>query len=161
MLKSNLNPKSIKAVSVGSPVSFLSSDIFNNLPITSSSATLIRLAKEKFAELSSNDEYLYDLDKNTKDEVCAINQLLKKYNNHKLESLFYDELYEESDFVFFALDYVDEVAELEALLDSKNETLLLKTLTILKNKGLLSTSHKDLVLDKITCQNIKNVVKVL
>lgn len=136
-------------------------DIFDNLPLTTSSALLFRLAKDKFAELVSNDEYLFDCDKNTKDEIIAINNLLKQYNNHKLESLYYDELYEESDFVFFAVDYVDEIAELETLLDSSNQTLILKVLTILKEKNQLKTSHKDLAIKNITCLDIKNVIDVL
>lgn len=136
-------------------------DIFDKIPLTTTSAVLLRLAKDKFEELISNDEYLYDSDKNTKDEVKDINNLLKKYDNHKLESLFYDELYDESDFVFFALDYVDEVAELEALLDSGNETLLLKILTILKDKNSLSIAHKQKALEGISCLDIKKVVEVL
>ena len=55
-----------------------------------------RLAKEKFEELTSNEEYLFDCDKNTKDEVVAIKKLLDKFNNNKLDSLLYEELYEES-----------------------------------------------------------------
>ena len=42
--------------------------------------------------------------KNTKDDINAINKLLQKLNPKRLESFLYDELYEESDFVFFALD---------------------------------------------------------
>lgn len=136
-------------------------EIFENMPLTSSSAVLLRLAKDKFEELTSNDEYLFDADKNTKDEVKAIQELLKKFNNHKLESLFYDELYEESDFVFFALDFVEEIEELETLLDSKNETLILKILTLLKEKTALKSEHKQLVIDRITCPNIKNIIEVL
>lgn len=136
-------------------------DIFANLPLTSSSAVLLRLAKEKFEELVSNDEYLFDSDKNTKDEVKGVNNLLKEYNNHKLESLFYDELYEESDFVFFALDFTNEVEELEALLDSKNETLLLKVLTMLKDRAVLKSEHKEKALENIRSSDIKNIVEVL
>lgn len=136
-------------------------DIFANLPLTSSSAVLIRLAKDKFEELVSNDEYLFDCDKNTKDEVKDINNLLKGFNNHKLESLFYDELYEESDFVFFALDFVDETCELEALLDSNDETLLLKVLILLKDKSALKMEHKQKVLNKIHCSNIIDIINVL
>ena len=55
----------------------------NNL--SSSSAVLLRLAQEKFAELTSNDEYLYDCDKNTKDEVFAINQLLVGIDSYFLQ----------------------------------------------------------------------------
>lgn len=136
-------------------------NIFESLPLTSTSAVLFRQAKDKFEELLSNEEYLYDADKNTKDEIYNIKNLLKNINNHKLESLFYDELYEESDFVFFALDYVDEKAELEALLDSKNQTLLLKVLTTLKEKGLLSNEHKNIALENITNIEIKKIIEVL
>jgi len=136
-------------------------DIFSNIELTSSSAVLLRLAKDKFAELCSNDEYLFDADKNTKDEVKEVNDLLKRYNSDKLESLLYDELYEESDFVFFALDFTNESEELEALLDSKNETLLLKVLTLLKDKGKLRQDHKNSVLGMIQSSDIKNIIKVL
>ena len=136
-------------------------DIFANMPVTSSSAVLLRLAKDKFEELTSNDEYLFDSDKNTKDEVKEINQLLKGFNKNKLESLFYDELYEGSDFVFFAVDFVDEIAELEALLDSQNETLVLKVLTLLKEKSALKTEHKQSVIDRIQCLDIKSVIQAL
>lgn len=136
-------------------------DIFERISLTSSSAVLLRLAKDKFEELTSNDEYLFDSDKNTKDEVKAIYELLKKYNNNKLESLLYDELYEGSDFVFFALDFVNEIEELETLLDSENNTLILKVLTLLKDKSALKSEHKQSVLEKITCPDIKRVVEVL
>ena len=136
-------------------------EVFETIPLTSSSSVLLRLAKDKFAELVSNDEYLFDSDKNTKDEIKAIHCLLEKFNNNKLESLLYDELYEESDFVLYALDYVDEVAELEMLLDSKNQTLLLKVLTQLKKQKTLKSEHKELALSNVTCPDIRNVIDVL
>jgi len=129
--------------------------------LTSSIAITLRLAKDKFEELCSNDEYLFDCDKNTKEEVKAIYELLKKLNNRKLESLFYDELYEGSDFVFFALDYVDEIQELEALLDSENQTLVLKVLTILKDKNALNNEHKELALKVVTSSDLRNIIEVL
>ena len=129
--------------------------------LTSSIAVALRLAKDKFEELCSNDEYLFDCDKNTKDDVVAINQLLKKVNVGKLESFFYDELFDGSDFVFFALDYVNEVEELETLLDSENQTLVLKVLTLLKEKGVLRQAHKDSALEVVSCQDIRNIIEVL
>ena len=136
-------------------------NILENIELTSSSAVLLSMAKEKFAEMVSNDEYLFDSDKNTKDEIQAINKLLQKYNKNKLTSLLYDELYDESDFVFYALDYVNEVQELETLLDSKNQTLVLKVLTQLKDKGLLKQEQKDIALANITSLEIKEIVNVL
>mgnify|MGYP000301303491 FL=1 len=131
----------------------------NNL--SSSSAVLLRLAQEKFAELTSNDEYLYDCDKNTKDEVFAINQLLVGIDSYKLKILLYDELYDESDFVFFAVDFVDEQEELEVLLDSLNPTLILKVLSILKEKGKLTSEHKTSALNTINADEIKQYIDAL
>lgn len=131
----------------------------NNL--SSSSAVLLRLAQEKFAELTSNDEYLYDCDKNTKDEVFAINQLLVGIDSYKLKNLLYDELYDESEFVFFAVDFVDEAEELEALLDTKNPTLILKVLLKLKDKQMLTQSHKDIASKKIGENELKQYIEAL
>ena len=136
-------------------------NILENIELTSSTAVLLSMAKDKFAEMVSNDEYLFDSDKNTKDEVQAINKLLQKYNKNKLTSLLYDELYDESDFVFYALDYVNEEQELETLLDSKNQTLILKVLTQLKDKGMLKQEQKDIALANITSDELKEIVKVL
>lgn len=131
----------------------------NNL--SSSSAVLLRLAQEKFAELTSNDEYLYDCDKNTKDEVFAINQLLVGIDSYKLKNLLYDELYDESEFVFFAVDFVDEAEELEALLDTKNPTLILKVLLKLKDKQMLTQSNKDIASKNIGENELKQYIEAL
>ena len=131
----------------------------NNL--SSSSAVLLRLAQEKFAELTSNDEYLYDCDMNTKDEVFAINQLLVGIDSYKLKNLLYDELYDESEFVFFAVDFVDEAEELEALLDTKNPTLILKVLLKLKDKQMLTQSHKDIASKNIGENELKQYIEAL
>lgn len=129
--------------------------------LTSTSAILLRLAKDKFAELTSNEEYLFDSDKNTKDEVLAINNLLNGVNKQKLDSLLYEELYDGSDFVLFAVDFVDEIEELETLLDSTNPTLILKVLTLLKEKEALTDSHKELALNNVVNDGIREVIKVL
>ena len=136
-------------------------EIIMKSPITSTSAVLLRLAKEKFQELSSNEEYIFDCDRNTKNEIKEINGLLSSLNTNKLDSLLYDELFEGSDFVFFALDYVNEIEELEALLDSQNPTLVLKVLTILKEKGSLTESAKEEALKHIQAPGIREIIEVL
>ena len=139
-------------------------EIFEKLyheDLTSSSALLLRMAKEKFNSLTENEEYLFDCDKNTKEYINTINAFFFFFNDNKLNSLLYDELYEDSDFVFFAVDYVNDVEELETLLDSSNQTLLLKVLTRLKEKQVLSASHKELALNHITSDNIRQIVEVL
>ena len=139
-------------------------EIFEDLyhkNLTSSSALLLRMAKEKFSTFEENEEYLFDCDKNTKDEVAEINKFFKGVNINKLNSLLYDELYEDSDFVFFAVDYINDTEELETLLDSKNQTLILKVLTTLKDKQLLTQKHKDIALNYIASTNIKQIIDVL
>lgn len=139
-------------------------EIFENLyyeSLTSSSALLLRMAKEKFASLEENEEYLFDCDKNTKDEVSNINKFFKGVNVNKLNSLLYDELYDESDFVFFAVDYINDIEELETLLDSSNQTLLLKVLSTLKEKQELKAEHKQQALKHITSESIRQIAEVL
>ena len=139
-------------------------ELFEDLYInrlTSSSALLLRMAKEKFSALSENDEYLYDCDKNTKDEIFAIKRLLEGVNTNKLNSLIYEELFDESDFVLFAIDYTDSIEELETLLDSKNPTLILKVLTRLKDKQALKASHKETALNAVTNDEIRKIIEVL
>ena len=139
-------------------------EILNNLyhnNLTSASALLLRMAKDKFESLVENEEYLYDCDKNTKDEVRRINVLLQNINVNKLNSFIYEELYEESYFVFFALDYVNEVEELVTLLDSSNQTLLLKVLSLLKEKAVLNDNHKQTAMQHITSDSIRQIVEAL
>ena len=139
-------------------------EIFENLynsSLTSSSALLLRMAKEKFEAFEENEEYLFDSDKNTKDEIAEINRFFKGVNVNKLNSLLYDELYEDSDFVFFAVDYINDIEELETLLDSSNQTLLLKVLSTLKEKQALTAEHKEQALGHITSEDIKQIVEVL
>ena len=139
-------------------------ELFENMycnKLTSASALLLRIAKEKFASLSENEEYIFDCDKNTKEEIHALNRLLSGINNNKLDSFLYEELYDESDFVFFAVDFVNDIEELETLLDSNNQTLVLKVLTLLKEKQALNQSHKELALKNITNDEIKKIVEVL
>lgn len=138
--------------------------IFENLylnHLTSASAVLLKLAQEKFAELAGNEEYLFDCDKNTKEEIQAINQLLVGIDSYKLKNLLYDELYDESDFVFFAVDYVNEPEELETLLDSTNPTLVLKVLSRLKEREQLTQAHKDLALNNIEKDDLKRFIEAL
>ena len=111
--------------------------------------------------MEENEEYLFDSDKNTKDEIAGINKFFKGVNVNKLNSLLYDELYEESDFVFFAADYINDIEELETLLDSSNQTLLLKVLTTLKEKQALRPAHKELALKHITSANIRQIVELM
>jgi len=75
--------------------------------------------------------------------------------------MLYDELYDESDFVMFALDFVDEPEELETLLDAANPTVILKVLSILKSKGTLCEKHKEIALKNCSYEDCKSFIEAL
>ena len=125
------------------------------------SAVALISAKEKFNLLAENDEYLFDEDKNTKNEIKDINILLKTINVSKYNSFIYEELFEESDFIFFAIELIKDEEALISILDGKNQTVILKALIALKSINKLNENHKKLALEHISDENIKNVAKAL
>lgn len=124
-------------------------------------AVALLMAKEKFETFVENEEYLFDEDKNTKNEVNDINILLKNIDTRKYESFVFEELYEESAFVFFAMDLIKDKDSLAELLEGQNQTVILKAMSILKNLGHLSSDYKSIGLNNISDENIKQVALAL
>ena len=124
-------------------------------------ATALILAKDKFDLFTSNDEYIFDEDKNIKTEINDVNILLKKMDIDKYVSFLYEELYEESDFIFFAMELIRDEQSLASLLAGKNQTVILKAMTTLKGMGKLSDEYKQLGISNITDINIKSVATAL
>ena len=124
-------------------------------------AVALLMAKEKFETFVENEEYLFDEDKNTKNEVNDINILLKNIDTRKYESFVFEELYEESAFVFFAMDLIKDKDSLAELLGGQNQTVILKAMSILKNLGHLSSDYKSIGLNNISDENIKQVALAL
>lgn len=124
-------------------------------------AVALSLAKEKFSTFVENEEYLFDEDKNTKNEVNDINILLKKVDNNKYLSSLYEEMYEESDFINFAIDFVKDTDVIASLLSGQNQTIILKAMTVLKSSGQLTEQLKQLGLNNITDKNIKSVAEAM
>lgn len=133
-------------------------------------ATVLLNAKLKFDQLTENEEYIFDEDKDTKQEVFEIKNLL----NHEPEAfwakqkeLFTSELNEKSDFVFSALELVQDLNltqsfdKLKALSGSDNQTIILKTIEVIKNLGKLSEINKNEALTKISDENIKAIIQSL
>lgn len=125
-------------------------------------------AKQKFEQLTENEEYIFDESKDTKEEIYAIKNMLNSKNNDfwtACKNHFLQELDSQSDFVFFALELVQELNIVEAfdklkeLLNSDNQTLILKTLEVIKTLGKLSEINKDSVLAKVSDENIKAIIK--
>ena len=124
-------------------------------------AVALMLAKEKFNLFVENEEYLFDEDKNTKNEVNDINILLNSIDMNKYNSFLFEELYEDSDFIYFALDLTKDIDSLVSLLDGKNQTVILKSMSVLKALGQLTPEYKQVGLDNITDNNIKSVAVAL
>ncbi len=127
----------------------------------SKGAIVILNAKEKFDVLTENDEYLFDEDKDTKNEVQDIKKLLKSVNKKDLEKYVNEELNENSPFVYTALEFATDIFAVKELLKSSNQTLILKTAEVLKSLGALDETAKTVALLKVSDINIKAIIRSL
>ena len=130
--------------------------LLNNLG--SKEAVVLLNAKNKFDVLTENDEYLYDEDKNTKNEIFDIKKLLSNIDVKNLENLASEELNENSLFVLSALDFVKSEQKIVELTKSLNQTIVLKALSALKLIGKFDLIDKDEILKHITDENIKAII---
>ena len=120
-------------------------------------AVLLYNIKNKFDIITDNDEYIFDLDKNTKNEIFEIKNILAKNltriyeNTHKLKEFLKEENpYLETAFEIIKSEKIkDFVEDICKLTKSKNETLVCEALSLLKELGELSKIDKTKI-------NIKN-----
>lgn len=139
-------------------------DVFEgiiNAPQDGKSAAVLLNACEKFNTLTENDEYLFDEDKNTKNEINDIKKLLAGINKKTLTNLLTGELNENSPFIYTALDFAQDVLAIRELLKSSNQTIILKTAEILKKLNNLDESTKTVALLKVSDENIKSIIRSL
>ena len=127
----------------------------------SKSAIVLLNAKEKFETLTENDEYLFDEDKNTKNEIFDIKKLLNNVRKKDLEIYINEELREDSPFVYTALDFATDTLAIRELLKSNNQTRILKTAEILKSLGNFDETARTVALLKVTDINIKAIIRAL
>ena len=132
-----------------------------NMSPSGAVAVALFLAKEKFNIITENEEYLFDEDKNTKNEVNDIKNLLNNANLYPMTSFIYEELYEESPFIFFALEIIRDEESLVSLLSGENQTVIIKVMELLKSQDLLTADYKAKALTKITDENLKVVANAL
>ena len=132
-------------------------DLANNSQ-NSAVATVLTNAREKFNTLTENDEYLFDEDKNTKNEVYEINKLL---NSIKICGNIDEELRADSPFVFTALDFTTNAAAAENLLSTDNQTLVLKAAEILKKLGGWNDKNRTNALENVTDSTIRAIIEAL
>lgn len=127
----------------------------------SRAAVVLLNAREKFETLTENDEYLFDEDKNTKNEIQDIKKLVCNTDRRELLSKVNDELREDSPFVFTALDFATDLGAIRELLKCNNQTVILKTAEVLKSLGNLDDTAKTVAMLKVTDENIKNIIRAL
>ena len=132
-------------------------DLANNSQ-TSAVATVLTNAREKFNTLTENDEYLFDEDKNTKNEVLEINKLL---NSIKICGNIDEELRADSPFVFTALDFTTNAAAAENLLSTDNQTIILKAAEILKKLGVWNENLRTKALEHVKDSTIRAIIEAL
>lgn len=132
-----------------------------NMSPTGASTVALFLAKEKFNMITENEEYLFDEDKNTKNEVNDIKNLLNNANLYPMTSFLYEELFEESPFIFFVLDIIRDEDSLVSLLSGENQTVIIKVMELLKSQNLLKDAYRQTALSKITDENLKVVANAL
>ena len=135
-------------------------DLINNHEDSKMAITLLN-AKGKFETLTENDEYLFDEDKNTKNEIFDIKKLLNSAKKKDLEKYVNDELREDSPFVYTALDFATDELAIRELLKSNNQTLILKTAEVLKSLGNFDETARTVALLKVTDINIKAIIRAL
>lgn len=125
-------------------------------------------AKLKFEQLTENDEYIFDEEKNIKEEVYEIKKLLNSQSDFfwdKQTSLLQGELNEDSDFIFSALELIQDCNlvrsfdRLKTLLDSSNQTIILKTVEVIKSLNKIDEIDQNKVLEKISDENIKAIIQ--
>lgn len=131
-------------------------------------AVVLLNAKLKFEQLTENEEYIFDEEKTVKDEIYYIKDFLNSLGQefwNIQKNIFLNELSQNSDLVFPALELVLEmrvteaVEKLKELLKSSNQTVILKTVEVVKSLNQLAQINKIEVLTKISDENIRLIIQ--
>lgn len=126
--------------------------------LTSEIAVVLLNAKDKFNTITENNEYLYDETKEVKQEVADIKALLASFEEQALRALVPDELKSDSLFVYTALEFSSNPETVRSLLDSTNQTVILKALETLKTMNRLTNEDKNIALNSISNEDIKSII---
>lgn len=138
----------------------------------SQAAAILLKALSKFEMLNENEEYTFDEDKNTKQEINEIYNLLKnqqEYFWNAQKNLVKNELnpslpnYRTSSALRVIAEYnlTQAADEVKSLLNSENEILLCEAVIALKNLNMLDGINKDEIIDKVKDENKKALIQSL
>lgn len=144
--------------------------VINNSENDSKIALFLVNSKLKFEQLTENEEYIFDEEKTVKDEVYYIRDFLNSQSQqfwNQQKELLKNELYTDSDLIFSALELIAELNmqnaldKLKALLNSTNQTIILKTVEVIKSLNKLSEIKEAEVLSKVSDENIRLIIQSL
>ena len=138
----------------------------------SQAAAILLKALSKFEMLNENEEYTFDEDKNTKQEINEIYNLLKnqqEYFWNAQKNLVKNELnpslpnYRTSSALRVIAEYnlTQAADEVKSLLNSENEILLCEAVIALKNLSMLDGINKDEIIGKVKDENKKALIQSL
>ncbi len=132
-------------------------------------ATVLLRAKSKFATICGSDEYTFDEDKNTKDELITVEGLLNCFGDgfwSHLKSLVSEELNKDKTRAMSALGVIKDFEIksavpqiLDMIYENDDETLICEGLSTLKQFDALSYTDKDEILSNLKNETIKAIVK--
>lgn len=133
-------------------------------------AEILLNALTKFNMFCENQEYIFDEDKNTKNEIFAVAELLKNQPNdfwEKQKEYVLSELYSTDDRILSMLpllvefNLAESIPHLKELLKSNNEIIICEVLNTLKQFNALNDINLDEIINKITNPNIKAIIENL
>ena len=132
-----------------------------NEPKDSQIAAVLINAIDKFETLTENDEYLFDESKETKQEVLEIKKLLSTVSQGELYDLLDSELKADSLFVYTALEFTENENIVRSLLSCENPTIVLKSLEVLKQMDSITQEDRQIALNSVVDENVKNVIRAI
>ena len=122
----------------------------------------------KFDLITQNDEYTFDENKNTKNELNEIQKIFQNFESSfltNLKEILITDINLDSQFLTDTLNLISEFQLIEAkntllkLLKVSNDSVSCEIITCLKSLNCLDELNQDEVINKIADNNIKAIVK--
>lgn len=136
--------------------------------INQSEAVVILNTMLKIDLITQNDEYTFDENKNTKNELNEIQKIFQNFESSlltNLKEILITDINLDSQFLTDTLNLISEFQLIEAkntllkLLKVSNDSVSCEIITCLKSLNCLDELNQDEVINKIADNNIKAIVK--
>ncbi len=136
--------------------------------INQSEAVVILNTMLKIDLITQNDEYTFDENKNTKNELNEIQKIFQNFESSfltNLKEILISDINLDSQFLTDTLNLISEFQLIEAkntllkLLKVSNDSVSCEIITCLKSLNCLDELNQDEVINKIADNNIKAIVK--